>query len=994
MPILTPQQHEKEMHSAASSGNWDKAIEHAKLQPKNWSAFDKLPQYNIPPEAFEKVINAVPKSERPSFYFELASNLHPDLSHDQLDLLGSKTGDDSYVQERIQSHPNWNPKESKKNLSEKVASDFWLSYERRVEPHHFAVIKSLISGKPEEITDHRGKTGHSHLGSIQNGRLYEKETNLAPNGPRFYGEQFLANLKDVHPHILNHAKKVQDAILQDENIEKKTINGKPHIKLYRGLGGSYSKRIAKASKYDPKDHTVENKRFKVKSAPFSSWSTEKEIADTFAKRRSESIGVPGPAKPGESVTVSSWVPVENILHSGFHRIHTGQEHAHPQESEIIVSHPTGYMNLDSKDLHFIDTAKDPYSSETKNVSIKRFKPQKLAASEKEYFTDLLEKSIKSKLATAALGASLLTTPVSTEPKQKAYKEESVMLHPDLVSISAIESNYGKNKKHRKVLHGVNLGHTAAGATGLMPLTVKDTVKRNKDLAERYPQTISMNHDDLTDFINKNPGVENKIANTHYNRLLKIFGKNKNRAAYAWRNGITAAKSKSDNEIANDPYVKAVNSVKKAENYFENLKKTNTWQSEGYKIEHHPADVYEGSNPGFKLVAKDKSGNIVGQGHYVDKPKSKNIWCEGIHVDEEHQNKGIGKAMHSMAEKVSNKPFKTKAKERTQAGKSLYESFQRQKAINKSQKYLYFQKLNKNQNKKFIAVAHKGMLSNGNYNPSQIYYVGRGLYMDQPYHALSFNSVEEGRKHLHNAWKEQAKKNDEYKQNAPHPFDISFIEDTRPGKWNEDESYYEDQSGNPILDREGSPIHAKIPTMEVNEPGSVKLHIKNPRNYTEVNEKRKIASHLGKQGKKVEIVYPKEPKQTWGIKGAKELHEQENLMSQGYSEEEIPEIKAKSKEKTSKIPLAASEKEFKSLNKSHDKYFIKKLKKIDGAITTTIPPKPISQTGPSLNGTSLKEQPRGIKGNIKDAQQVSQSFQGNLGMPAISSAAQRIKGFFK
>jgi ABC-type lipopolysaccharide export system ATPase subunit len=57
----------------------------------------------------------------------------------------------------------------------------------------------------------------------------------------------------------------------------------------------------------------------------------------------------------------------------------------------------------------------------KNVfNLKRFKPQKLAASEKEYFTDLLEKSIKSKLATAALGASLLTTPVSTEPKQKAY----------------------------------------------------------------------------------------------------------------------------------------------------------------------------------------------------------------------------------------------------------------------------------------------------------------------------------------------------------------------------------------------------------------------------------------------------------------------------------------------------------------------------------------------------------------------------------------------
>jgi|GEM_PF-2457192 len=713
----------------------------------------------------------------------------------------------------------------------------------------------------------------------------------------------------------------------------------------------------------------------------------------------------------------------------------------------------------------------------------------------DYFNELLEKSLKTKLATAALGSLLVSAPISQE-KQQAFKpkESQVKLHPDLVHISGIESNYGRNKHHKKVLTGVNIGHTAAGATGLMPITIKETVKKDKHLADRYPQTVSMNHDQLTDFINKNPEIENEIANSHYKKLLKIFSNNKNRAAYAWRNGINAAKTRSDSEILNDPYIKAVNRVKKTETYFQSLAK----------------------------------------------------------------------------------------------------SFNLSKA------------------KKFIAVTPRGMLSDGTYNPGQLFYDGNGRHNILPYKALSFNSIEEGRKHISDAWKALSDKDPEYKKSAPHPFDMIFIEDTRPGKWNEEENYYEDENGNPILNEEGHPIHAKIPFMEVNEPGTIEIDIKDPQNHSEVSKKRKLASGLKEQGKNVNINYPKMPEQKVKRQTYQEAMGEidreidiEEKKAQGYNDDEISEIQDEANKKTTKIPLAASEKYFQNLKKgsrqrkmpadpnkesqmnamlidewqtkqytptrglikpltgnlrdralhrlsgltkvrrskdgkrefllyrgvsdseknsvlddksmnypkdvntswsphqgiasrfankrmghilgswihednihhfpkmagnvyerhkgkkikssndysgeneiivrhsrpnegyvthsfsdktgklefnldspfkneikntsklaasektfnsfkksNHLKhYFAQKLKKIDGVTATTMPVVSPSQTRPSLNGTSLKEQPRGTKGNTSPASQVSQSFQNSLGMPAVKDTAIKITGFF-
>lgn len=338
------------MHEHAEKGDWDSAIKYAKKVPSNWSAFDQLPQHNIPPHAFEKVLNAVPKNDRANFHFELSSNLHPDLTHEQLDLLHSRIGEDGYAINNIQKHPNYN-KHHPVEMGKKAASEFWRSYERRVEPQHFAAVKSAFGdGQPVEMTDHRGNKGHSHDANITDGFVYDKTSNTAASGPRHYGNSFIANLGDVHPHLKQHAKDVQNKILEDENIEKKTINGKIHILLHRGVGGKYANDILRSAGYDKENHTAQNKTIKVKKAPFSSWTTDKEIAKQFASSR-EMAGYkkPTPSKH-QRLIVSKWIPLEHVIHSGSHRVHIGQEHAHPAESEIVVHHPEGHMKIHASEL--------------------------------------------------------------------------------------------------------------------------------------------------------------------------------------------------------------------------------------------------------------------------------------------------------------------------------------------------------------------------------------------------------------------------------------------------------------------------------------------------------------------------------------------------------------------------------------------------------------------------------------------------------------------
>lgn len=330
----------------AEKGNWDLALTYARKVPKNWDVHQQLAGMKIPPSHIDRFLKELPKDNRPSALFEMSGALHPDLNHDQLQSIFDHTdGEDYVVGKNIQAHPNWMPS---KQIGDRAASEFWRSYERGVHPAHFAAVKSLMSGLPETVTDHRGKTGSSHGHSIQGGHVYEDKVSIGST-PREYGGKWIMNVDEAIPHLDNHASKVQKAILKDESILKRYYNGKAYIKAYRGVGGEYARKLKDAVKYDPETHSSEDKNLKIPTAPFSSWTLNRDMADQFARSRGQHV----PAEGGgnHSVIMEQWIPVDNVLHSGFHTVHAGQEHAYRNEEEIIVKHPDSKIKIHSKNIH-------------------------------------------------------------------------------------------------------------------------------------------------------------------------------------------------------------------------------------------------------------------------------------------------------------------------------------------------------------------------------------------------------------------------------------------------------------------------------------------------------------------------------------------------------------------------------------------------------------------------------------------------------------------
>jgi len=146
-------------------------------------------------------------------------------------------------------------------------------------------------------------------------------------------------------------------------------------------------------------------------------------------------------------------------------------------------------------------------------------------------------------------------------KPKIEEKQTVNLHPDLEHISFIESSSGKNKKHKLVNYGLNRGDRASGLTGLMPLTIKETINKNPTLKSKYSHLLDKPHPEIVSFINSNEDADKEIANAHWDRLLRLFPRDELRRAYAWKNGITGALKASDNKVSSHPYVEKFKSLK-------------------------------------------------------------------------------------------------------------------------------------------------------------------------------------------------------------------------------------------------------------------------------------------------------------------------------------------------------------------------------------------------------------------------------------------------
>jgi len=173
----------------------------------------------------------------------------------------------------------------------------------------------------------------------------------------------------------------------------------------------------------------------------------------------------------------------------------------------------------------------------------------------------------SAIAAAAIASMIspdmanLNVDSNQQNQPKIEQQRTAELRPDLVHIAFIESSGGTNKNHRLVNYGLNRGDKAAGLTGLMPITIKETISKNPHLKSKYGSLLDTQHQYITSFINSNEEVEKEVANAHWDRLSKLFPRDELRRAYAWKNGITGAIKASDEEISNHPYVKKFKSLK-------------------------------------------------------------------------------------------------------------------------------------------------------------------------------------------------------------------------------------------------------------------------------------------------------------------------------------------------------------------------------------------------------------------------------------------------
>lgn len=370
---------------AASQGAWGTAIQYAKIDPE---AFDKFPQFGIPNHAMKEILDYVGSRSwlkqriLPNFLFEYSGNIPKDATPDVLNHVAELGKEDAYVTENVHSHPNWSPDERTKGLMQ--AGTHWNNYEREVHPAHFATAKSLYTNQPEALVDHRGNAGSSEhtMQLLPHLKEYAK---LTQDAVLHDAREFPWNKADHEER--EEAMRTNPFKANDPRIQMKYFNGHPHVKLFRGVAGNHAEDIAQKAQLDDSGF-VAKKVLNVPSQHMSSWSIDPHMARRFATTRAESI--PG-QQSNRALVLEKWFPVKDILHSGFHKVVTNQDHAHRDEFEVVVGHKTGSFKIPSKNLHVVKQT-DPSVPDLHHlepVKVRESKPLKKTEPDYDVTCDML-----------------------------------------------------------------------------------------------------------------------------------------------------------------------------------------------------------------------------------------------------------------------------------------------------------------------------------------------------------------------------------------------------------------------------------------------------------------------------------------------------------------------------------------------------------------------------------------------------------------------------
>lgn len=143
----------------------------------------------------------------------------------------------------------------------------------------------------------------------------------------------------------------------------------------------------------------------------------------------------------------------------------------------------------------------------------------------------------------------IPSPKSTQVITHDQRQETSPKKHIMDAIMAVESSGGKDTKHARLpSNSIHHGERAYGKYGLTPLLMRETIKKHKDLAQKYNHMLDLRGDKFQIELQKHPELEDVVANRHYDRLVKHFGHNVDKIAMAWLNGITGTKQAIKNRV--------------------------------------------------------------------------------------------------------------------------------------------------------------------------------------------------------------------------------------------------------------------------------------------------------------------------------------------------------------------------------------------------------------------------------------------------------------
>lgn len=137
-------------------------------------------------------------------------------------------------------------------------------------------------------------------------------------------------------------------------------------------------------------------------------------------------------------------------------------------------------------------------------------------------------------------------------------------------IRQLESSNGQNMNHEPIQTGINAGETAGGAYGILPNSLKNFIHQGRNRDYILPANLTgvgrLTDDEITDKLNNDRNFDENAADLGASILLQKTGQDESKAAAGWRRGTNQDfQNITPEDIQQDPYVRAYNNLKDADN---------------------------------------------------------------------------------------------------------------------------------------------------------------------------------------------------------------------------------------------------------------------------------------------------------------------------------------------------------------------------------------------------------------------------------------------